>query len=154
MNKEFDQKRNTQPTPTKNSDSPQKTTQQEGALGPRGQKIGKALLASFIVLVIGYYIFNLNFYRTIDCTVVSAEATSGGGGLRSSSSRQGVNTQTEECGLIIFVKMQNEGFDSAQDLADELNRHKGETLTFRVSFLDFGNYEARAVVLEGFPIRD
>lgn len=56
--------------------------------------------------------------------------------------------------MIIFVKMQNEEFDSAQDLADELNRHKGETLTFRVSFLDFGNYEARAVELEGFPIRD
>lgn len=116
--------------------------------------ISRLILGVFFALIPTYFIVDYNFYRTVDCTVVSAEATSGGGGLRSSSSRQGVNTQTEECGLIIFVKMQNEGFDSAQDLADELNRHKGETLTFRVSFLDFGNYEARAVELEGFPIRD
>lgn len=124
------------------------------ALSPRGQKIGKIFLVSIAVLVIGYYVFNLNFYRTIDCTVVSAEASGGGGGLRSAGSHQRAYVQTEECGEIIFVRMQNEGFDTTQDLADELNHHRGEKLTFRVSYLDFGNYEARAVELEDFPIRD
>ncbi len=124
------------------------------ALSPRGQKIGKISLVAIAVLVIGYYIFDLNFYRTIDCTVTSAEASGGGGGLRSAGSYQRAYIQTEECGEIIFVEMQNEGFTTTQDLADELNRHKGETLTFRVSYLDFGNYEARAVELEGHPIRD
>lgn len=124
------------------------------ALSPRGQKIGKISLVAIAVLVIGYYIFNLNFYRTIDCTVTSAEAVSGGGGVRTSSSRQSINTETEECGLLVFVEIQNEGFATAQDLADELNRHKGETLTFRVSYLHLGPYTARAVELEGHPIRD
>lgn len=94
------------------------------------------------------------FYRTIDCTVTSAEAISGGGGVRSSSSRQSINTETEECGLVVFTKMRNEGFDTAQDLADELNRHQGEKLRFHVSYLHLGHYTARAVELEGFPIRD
>lgn len=124
------------------------------ALSPRGQKIGKIFLVSIAVLVIGYYVFNLNFYRTIDCTVVSAEASGGGGGLRSAGSYQRAYVQTEECGEIIFVRMQNEGFDTTQDLTDELNHHRGEKLTFHVSYLDFGNYEARAAELEGFPIRD
>ncbi|ORC15954.1 hypothetical protein A7979_04880 [Rothia nasimurium] len=105
-------------------------------------------------LIIGYYIFDLNFYRTIDCTVTSAEAVSGGGGVRTSSSRQSINTETEECGLLVFVEIQNEGFATAQDLADELNRHQGEKLRFRVGYLRLGHYEARAVELEGHPIRD
>lgn len=107
----------------------------------------------FISAII-YYAFDSYFHRTIDCTVISAQATSGGGGLRASSSSQGVDVETEECGLIVFTRMQNEGFDSARDLADELNRHRGETLTFRVSYLHWGPYTARAVELEGFPIRD
>ncbi|MFW0111595.1 hypothetical protein [Rothia sp. CCM 9416] len=124
-----------------------------GSLGPRGRKIFDFILYGFIFLVLAYYFGNLHFYRTVDCTVVSAEVVSGGGGLRSSSSWQGVNTETEECGLVFFTKMQNEGFDSAQDLADELNRHRGERLRFRVSYLYVGHYTARAVELEGFPIR-
>ena len=117
------------------------------------RRVGNFFIFLFL-LMIGYYVFNLNFYRTIDCTVVSAEASGGGGGLRSAGSYQRAYVQTEECGEIIFVRMQNEGFDTTQDLADELNHHRGEKLTFRVSYLDFGNYEARAVELEGFPIRD
>lgn len=117
-------------------------------------KGGKIFLTCFWVIIIGYYVLNLNFYQTVDCTVVSARATSGGGGLRAASSSQGVDVETEECGLIVFTRMQNEGFDSARDLADELNRHLGETLTFRVSYLHWGPYTARAVELEGFPIRD
>lgn len=109
---------------------------------------------SLFLLIIVYYVFDLNFYRTIDCTVVSAEAVGGGGGLRSSSSQQSINIETEECGKIIFVEMQNEGFDTAKDLADELNQHRGEKLRFRVGYLHLGHYEARAVELEGFPIRD
>ncbi|ORC15955.1 MULTISPECIES: hypothetical protein [Rothia] len=119
---------------------------------------GSAIIANFfgIVLIgaIVYYVLDMNFYRTVDCTVTSAEAVSGGGGVRTSSSRQSINTETEECGLIVFTKIQNEGFATAQDLADELNRHKGETLTFRVSYLHLGHYTARAVELEGHPIRD
>lgn len=130
---------------------------QEGRYGqasPRARRIFSFFVLLFWPVIIGYYVFNLNFYRTIDCTVVSAEAVGGGGGLRSSSSRQSINTETEECGLVVFTKMRNEGFDTAQDLADELNRHQGEKLTFRVSYLHLGPYTARAVELEGFPIRD
>ncbi|MFW0170175.1 hypothetical protein [Rothia sp. P4278] len=125
-----------------------------GSLGPRGRKIFDFILYGFIFLVLAYYFGDMYFYRTVDCTVVGAEAVSGGGGLRSAGSRQSVNTETEECGLLVFVMMQNEGFDSGQDLADELNRHRGERLRFRVSYLYVGHYEARAVELEGFPIRD
>lgn len=107
----------------------------------------------FISAII-YYAFDSYFHRTIDCTVISAQATSGGGGLRAASSSQGVDVETEECGLLVFVRMQNEGFDSARDLADELNRHRGETLAFRVSYLRWGHYTTHAVELEGFPIRD
>lgn len=117
------------------------------------KRVSDVVIFAFFLIII-YYILNLNFYQTVDCTVVSARATSGGGGLRASSSSQGVDVETEECGLIVFTRMQNEGFDSARDLADELNRHLGETLTFRVSYLHWGPYTARAVELEGFPIRD
>ncbi|MFW0181321.1 hypothetical protein [Rothia sp. P5766] len=124
-----------------------------GVASPRVRKIFMRCVWTFWVVVFAYYFGNLHFYRTVDCTVVGAEVVSGGGGLRSSSSWQGVNTETEECGLVFFTKMQNEGFDSAQDLADELNRHRGERLRFRVSYLYVGHYTARAVELEGFPIR-
>lgn len=50
--------------------------------------------------------------------------------------------------------MQNEGFDTAQDLSDELNRHQGEKLRFHISYFQFKNHEARAVELEGHPIND
>lgn len=94
-----------------------------------GRKVGNFVIF-LAVLIVGYYVFNFNFYRTVDCTVVSAEATRGGGGLRSAGSYQRAYVQTEECGEVTFVKMQNEGFDTAQDLADELNRHRGEKLRF------------------------
>lgn len=130
------------------------TAEGPGVASPRVQKIAKIVLYSFVILVFVYYFGDKQFYRTIDCTVTSAEAISGGGGVRSSSSRQSINTETEECGLLVFVEMQNEGFDTAQDLADELNRHQGEKLRFRVSYLHLGHYEARAVELEGYPIND
>lgn len=119
---------------------------------------GAKIVSNFLILLfvgaIVYYIFNLNFYRTIDCTVVSAEASSSGGGLRVAGSQQRIYVETEQCGTVTFVKMQNEGFRTAQDLADELNRHQGETLRFHISYFQFKNHEARAVELEGFPIRD
>ncbi|MFW0111925.1 hypothetical protein [Rothia sp. CCM 9416] len=125
-----------------------------GVASPRVRKIFMRCVWTFWVVVFAYYFGDMYFYRTVDCTVVGAEAVSGGGGLRSAGSRQSVNTETEECGLLVFVMMQNEGFDSGQDLADELNRHRGERLRFRVSYLYVGHYEARAVELEGFPIQE
>lgn len=125
-----------------------------GVASPRVRKWFIRIMWTCWIVVFVYYFGDRQFYRTIDCTVTSAEAISGGGGVRSSSSRQSINTETEDCGLIVFTKMQNEGFDTAQDLADELNRHQGETLRFRVSYLHLGHYTARAVELEGYPIND
>lgn len=130
------------------------TAEGSGTPSPRARKIFGRLVMCFWLIIGGYFVIDHFFYRTIDCTVTSAEAISGGGGVRSSSSRQSINTETEECGLLVFVEMQNEGFDTAQDLADELNRHQGEKLRFHVSYLHLGHYEARAVELEGYPIHD
>ena len=125
-----------------------------GVASPRAQKIAKIVLYSFVILVFVYYFGDRQFYRTIDCTVTSAEASSSGGGLRVSGSQQRIYVETQECGTVTFVEMQNEGFDTAQDLADELNRHQGEKLRFHISYFQFKNHEARAVELEGYPIRD
>ena len=130
------------------------TAEGPGVASPRARKWFIRIMWTCWIVVFVYYFGDRQFYRTIDCTVTSAEAISGGGGVRSSSSRQSINTETEECGLLVFVEMQNEGFDTAQDLADELNRHQGEKLRFHISYFQFKNHEARAVELEGYPIRD
>lgn len=41
--------------------------------------ISRLILGVFFALIPTYFIVDYNFYRTVDCTVVSAEATSGGG---------------------------------------------------------------------------
>lgn len=121
---------------------------------PRARKIFGRLVMCFWLIIGGYFVIDHFFYRTIDCTVTSAEASSSGGGLRVSGSQQRIYVETQECGTVTFVEMQNEGFDTAQDLADELNRHQGEKLRFHISYFQFKNHEARAVELEGYPIHD
>lgn len=125
-----------------------------GVASPRTRKVVMSFVWAFWLAIGGYFVVDHFFYRTIDCTVVSARASSSGGGLRVAGSQQRIYVETEQCGTVAFVEMQNEGFRTAQDLADELNRHRGETLRFHISYFQFKNHEARAVELEGFPIRD
>ena len=131
----------------------QGSTEQSYAPNKAFGKFISYFLVVFVVLVGGYIVINHFFYRSIDCTVVSAQATSGGGGIKAAGSWQGVNVETQECGLVLFVRMQNEGFSTSQDLADELNRHRGEKLRFHAKYMDFGKNEVTAVELEGHPIR-
>lgn len=49
-----------------------------GVASPRARKIFMLCVWTFWLVVFAYYFGDLQFYRTVDCTVVSADATSGG----------------------------------------------------------------------------
>ncbi|WP_237207945.1 hypothetical protein [Rothia nasimurium] len=113
------------------------------------------ILVGFLIITGGYYLINLNFDRPIDCTVISATGSNGGGGVKTSASSPSVTVETQECGTIVFVRIHNDGFDTAQDLADELNKKKNEKVRFYVGPIRLFTwpYEAKAADLEGYPIR-
>ncbi|WP_237222197.1 hypothetical protein [Rothia nasimurium] len=120
-----------------------------------GGKLFTFILVGFLIITGGYYLINLNFDRPIDCTVISATGSNGGGGVKTSASTPSVTVKTQECGTIVFVRMYNDGFDTAQDLADELNKKKNERVRFYVGPIRLFTwpYEAKAADLEGYPIR-
>ncbi|WP_237195134.1 hypothetical protein [Rothia nasimurium] len=130
-------------------------SQQPPASNKTFGKFVSYFLVIFAVVVCGYYLINIKFDRPIDCTVVSATGSSGGGGLKTSSSSPSVTVTTQDCGNIVFVRMRNEGFDTAQDLADELNKKSGEKVRFHVGPIRLFSwpYEAKAADLDGHPIQ-
>ena len=120
-----------------------------------GGKLFTFILIGFLIIIGGYYLINIKFDRPIDCTVISATGSNGGGGIKTSTSSPSVTVDTRECGTIVFVRMHNDGFDTAQDLADELNKKKNERVRFYVGPISLFTwpYEAKAADLDGYPIR-
>lgn len=118
-------------------------------------KVVNYFLIVITIAVCGYYLINIKSDQPIDCTVISATGSSGGGGVKASSSSPSVTVETQECGNIVFVRMRNEGFDTAQDLANEINKKRGEKVRFYVGPIRLFSwpYEAKAADLEGYPIR-
>lgn len=75
--------------------------------------------------------------------------------MKTSASSPSVTVETKECGTIVFVRVYNDGFDTALDLADELNKKKNERVRFYVGPIRLFTwpYEAKAADLEGYPIK-